>query len=509
MKKALSFCLALALVLAALPLGLFGISVMAAKSGDYTYTVSNGKATITDVSTSLSGELVIPDTLDGYPVTAIGYQAFYRCDKLTAVTIPNGVTEIGHQAFYYCRALTSISLPDSLTTIGKMAFYYCRNLASIDLPIGVTAVGERAFAYCDKLTAIQAAADSTVYSSQDGVLFSKDKTTLLAYPEGKTATTYAIPRGVVSLGKEAFYRSAFLQTLTIPESVTTIGAAAFADCTALLQVDLPGSVFTIGAEAFRGCVALANINALAGNRNFSSQDGVLFNKDGTALLQYPLGRGDAVYTVPSGVSAIGSAAFYGCNALTGVVLTDGVKNIGEKAFGSCLSLAEVTIPASVTEIGYEAFAACAALETVTLSTRLQVIGDAAFYGCNALTKVQYLGSKTERGGLAIGEENDPLTGAAWSYEVCINTVEHTYTDKWDADCDLCGSVREAQAHVPGDINDDGAVNNRDGMILTRYLNEWSVAVVPPALDVNGDGSVNNRDVMVLTRYLNEWDVTIH
>ena len=131
MKKLLSLFLAVLLIISIVPLGVFSIDVSAAKSGYYTYEVSNGEATITDVDESISGNVTIPSTFGGYPVTSIGNYAFYNCKSITNITIPDSVTSIGEWTFGYCESLTSITIPDSVTSIGEGAFEYCSNLKNI------------------------------------------------------------------------------------------------------------------------------------------------------------------------------------------------------------------------------------------------------------------------------------------------------------------------------------------------------------------------------------------
>ena len=152
LKKALSVLLSLALIFAIVPLS--AITASASISGYYTYTVSNDKATITDVSTSISGYVAIPSTLDGYPVTFIGEKAFYDCSNLTSITIPDSVTGIGEKAFYGCSNLTSITIPNSVRSIGSWAFFHCSSLTSITIPNSVTSISNGAFESCNSLTSI-------------------------------------------------------------------------------------------------------------------------------------------------------------------------------------------------------------------------------------------------------------------------------------------------------------------------------------------------------------------
>ncbi len=151
-KKSIALILALLMLITTLPLTASATTTYT--EGYYTYTVSDGKATIEDVNNSISGNITIPSTLGGYPVTTIGARAFYSCDSLKSITIPNSVTTIGNIAFSDCTSLTSITIPNSVTTIGGGAFYHCYSLTSITIPNSVTTIGRFAFCHCDSLTSI-------------------------------------------------------------------------------------------------------------------------------------------------------------------------------------------------------------------------------------------------------------------------------------------------------------------------------------------------------------------
>ena len=428
-------------MLTVVPLSLFNITADAATSGYYTYSVSDGEATITDVGTFNSGSVTIPSTLGGYTVTTIGDWAFFNCQSLTSVTIPNSVTSIGDNAFYYCKRLTSV-------TIGS----------------GVTSIGDIAFSDCTRLTSITVNSSNSYYSSQDGVLFNKNKTTLIQYPIGKTITSYTIPSTVTSIGMDAFKSCSSLTNVTIPNSVTSIGASAFNSCDSLTSVTIPNSVTTICGSAFEycdsltsvtipnsvttiyyyafySCDSLTSITVNSGNSYYSSQDGVLFNKNKTTLIQYPIGKTSTSYTIPNSVTTIDSYAFADCNSLTSVTIPNSVTSIGSEAFlgcgsltsvtigsgvtiidygafSDCDSLTSVTIPSSVTSIGKNAFYGCDSLTSVTIPSSVTSIGKNAFYGCNKLADVYYSGTESQKAQITIGVNNTPLTNATWHYNYC-------------------------------------------------------------------------------------------
>ena len=275
----------------------------------FAYCKSLTSVTIPDSVTSIGGyafavcksltSVTIPDS-----VTSTGECTFSDCVSLTSVAIPDSVTCIDNGAFYGCRSLTSVTIPDGVTSIGRSAFSWCTSLTSVTIPDSVTSIGSGAFSNCAALTGIWVTEGNSHYSSDaSGVLFSKDKTTLVQCP-------------------------GTLAACTIPDSVTSIVGYAFDGCTSLTSVTIPDSVTSIGGRAFDGCTSLTSV------------------------------------TIPDSVTSIGKGAFYDCTSLTSVTIPDSVTSIDEYAFYDCKSLTSVTIPDSVTSIGDWAFSGCKSLTNV-------------------------------------------------------------------------------------------------------------------------------------------------
>ncbi len=328
-----------------------------------TYTTDSETITITGHTGDI-GSLSIPSTIEGLPVTTIASGAFQNRRDLRSVTIPNSVTDIEDYAFWNCPGLTSMSIPNSVSNIGNSAF-----------------------AGCTGLTALSVDAENPSFSSVSGVLFNKARTELIQYPLSRAGASYTIPAGVTDIRNDAFSDCTGLGSVSIPNSVSTIENNAFAGCTGLTIVTIPDGVINIGNRAFTGCIGLTAIFVDAENPSFSSVDGVLFNKAQTELIQYPISRAAASYTIPAGVARIGNYAFSICKHLTRLTLANSVTSIGDYAFTRCTGLTSLALPNSVTNIGNGAFSDCTGLTSVALPDRVASIGDYAFNRCTSLTAI--------------------------------------------------------------------------------------------------------------------------
>ena len=391
--------------------------------GDFEYGVlDDGTVQITDCETGAE-KVVIPDTIDGKSVTSIGEFAFFDCTSLTSITIPNSVTEIGWYAFYGCSSLPSVTIPDSVTNIGWWAFKDCINLTSVTIPDSVTSIGDEAFIGCTSLAKIEVADKNTNYVSVNGVLYDKNTTTLICYPTGKKDKNFRIIDGVTNIGGGVFRDCINLTNVTIPDSVTSIGNCAFEDCVNLTNIVIPDSVTEIGYWAFSGCKSLTSItipdnvskidsgtfngcasltaiNIATGNQSYVSVDGVLYNKDKTAIICYPEGKKDNNYKILDSVTSIDQYTFSNCLNLLNITIPNSVTIINNEAFCNCSSLKNVTIPDSVTWIGTNAFSNCSSITSVTIPNSVTSTGDGIFKGCVSLTSVTIPNSLTSISGSA-------------------------------------------------------------------------------------------------------------
>jgi hypothetical protein len=323
------------------------LALSATAQAQFNYTTYNGAINIT-YYTGSGGNVKIPATIAGLPVTSIGDNAF-EYSALTSVTIPNSIISIGDAAFYGNTALTGVIIPDSVSSIGEYAFGNCSSLTTEIIPNSVTSIGDAAFDGCSSLTAIIMGTNNAAYGSVDGVLFDKAQTTLLEHPGG-LGGSYTIPNTVTNIGDFAFDYCYNLTSVTIPNGVTSIGNNAFSSCSSLTSVTIPNGVTSIGFAAFQQCNGLTN------------------------------------FTIPDSVTSIGDYAFDFCRSLTNVTIGSSVSRIGNDAFRNSSSLTSVTIPDSVTNIGNYAFQ-YSALTSVTIPNSVTSIGDDAFIGCSSLSAI--------------------------------------------------------------------------------------------------------------------------
>lgn len=317
-QRWLSLLLALIMLLAVTPGGV--LPVVAADTAVLSFTVADGAATVVGCSSGADGELVIPDTYEGYPVTAIEAYAFNYCISLDAVTIPASVTSVAPYAFPFCQSLVSI------TVAAGNPVYIAENNCLIEAATGLMVVGCR---------------------------------------------TSKIPvNGVVTaIGEGAFMGSLGPVTLDVPQGVTSIGKCAFANCSNLVTVNFPTSLTAIGESAFSGCGLLGSLSIPEGVTTIQP---FTFKQSGLQSIE-----------LPSTLKVIGDHAFYYCYRLNGITLPGNLKSMGAGAFEGA-NLVEVLIPTGLSALPSRAFAECTLLEAVDLQASLLTIGDGAFYGCDSL-----------------------------------------------------------------------------------------------------------------------------
>jgi hypothetical protein len=324
-------------------------------------------------------------------ITSIEEGAFSDCSSLTGITLPDGVASIGNGAFKGC-SLTSVSIPDSVTSIGEGAFVNCIGLTSITIPAGITSIALNTFSYCTSLTSITIPAGVTIIGQN-------------AFLGCSSLTSITLPDTVTTIRQSAFSGCSSLTSITLPDTLTSIGLDAFSGCRGLTSITIPAKVTSITYAAFSGCSGLTAINVAPANTEYSSEDGVLYNKAKSQLHTYPIGKGGAAFTIPGSVTSIGQNAFDSCNSFTSITIPANVETINPRAFQYCRNLASITIADCDVNISTEAFAGCAKLTSVTFAgDDVDILYDNAFLGGSSL-KTAYASG---------GAGTYTLSGATWS-----------------------------------------------------------------------------------------------
>lgn len=383
-------------------------------------------------------------------VTSIGEAAFNACRALASVTIPAGVTELPKNCFNNCIALTAINVPGNVRTVGQNAFGACTAATEITLAEGVETVGITAFS-SSQITSVNIPASLTSlspdafngsatfaaftvdpenpnYTAVSGVLYNKDRTTLLKCPGGKTGscliavgctaiadnafencmslTGAGIPGTVTSIGANAF-QSSGITAITVPESVTELGNGAFQSCQALVTAVINANIEALPNYLINGCPEL--ISVVLGPSIHAYGVGDFSYCTSLASVTIPEGITEipescfygcsalASFPLPATVTSLGQNAFSGCTALTGVTLPENLVSIGTSAFSDCSGITEITIPDSVTTIGGSAFARTG-ISTITLPAGVTRLEGNMFSGCQSLTEVILLGEINYVGG---------------------------------------------------------------------------------------------------------------
>ena len=366
--------------------------------GDFYYTVVDGEAAIT----AYVGEdvnVVIPETIGGYDVTALNDGAFYENETVQTVSMVS-VKTIGTGAFKKCTALTTIEMPN-VVTVGKEAFYYCIALR-LNIPAGVTSIGDRAIFGC---RSIDVDDENLYYTAFGGILYSKDKTVLIASSAGSwssislvssvtTIYDYAFSNytfkkvyvnNVTTIGYKSFAECNDITVMEMPK-VTDIAECAFYSCDSLETVSMP-SMTVIGKSVFEECRSLTNVDmpnvVTVGNSSFYNCRGLVsISMPSVTTLEF--GAFDSCTSLTDiympNVTTLGRWAFNNCQSLVSVDMPS-VTNIGGLAFGYCISLKTINVP-NLTTVGIRAFAG-STLEAINL-TNVTSIGKNAFDQCDSV-----------------------------------------------------------------------------------------------------------------------------
>ena len=361
-------------------------------------------------------------------ITEIGKASFNGANKITGVEIPDSVTLISDYAFQYCKSLTKIEIPGTVKKIGNwwgnvngQIFNGCSNLKEVILEEGIEEISGRAFDSCSKvkewklpkslkrigpcafrnisveefnipenvesiaatfisssnLSRINVDSNNKYFTSVDGILFDKDSTRLIKYPENRDGNSYEVPNTVKTIDANAFISCKNLQTIVIADSVEKIGDSAF-DGSKLKTINLGGGITNISNKPFYGAWNLTNINVITENDKYESENGILFNKGKTILIKYPpaIINGE-VYEIPNTVVEIGPQSFYR-SQIKNVIIPSSVKKIGSESFFACYNLEEVNLPEGLERIEWRALYGCHKIKTIVVPSSVTFIDGGAF-----------------------------------------------------------------------------------------------------------------------------------
>ena len=417
----------------------YNLSTIIVAEGNKNYKIVDGVLYSIDETSIIqyppqksSNTYEIPNT-----VTKISGSAFFS-SKLSSVTIPDSIKEIGDKAFMYSD-ITEIVLPDNLITIGEEAFALCGNLTKIEIPASVEVIGLNAFYCCTSMNEIIVSPENEIYTSIDGVLFSKDTKTLINYPKGKSGSEYTVPDSVTSLEAYSFFNCDSLERVFIPDSVTQIGDCAFYECSNLIEIPIPktiksigngvfencekltsiiipdtvtsieerafyccsemtsifipASVSSIGNNAFGNCDKLKEITVSDDNKYYTSKEGVLFDKSMSKLICYPEGKEGTSYTIPESVTSLEPYALQG-SSLNTIQLPNKLTLIREGALSYMSGISSINIPENVTDIEPNAFAFSGLTEIkVDENNKHYADKDGVLFDKNLSTLIYYPSSK--------------------------------------------------------------------------------------------------------------------
>ncbi len=392
-------------------------------------------------------ELNLPEGLEG-----IGTSCFKNCTGFREMVVPSSVKFIGEYAFNDCTALGSIVLSDNLERIEKNTFEDCVSLGTINIPSNVNYVAGMAFLGCSSIVNVTADENSTFFVSEQGILMTADRSTLVYYPSGKQNQRYTIPESVITVGEGAFVSCKGITDLVIPDTVLTVGEYALYDADSIHSVTLSKNISEIPQQFFSRCDSLRSV------------------------------------VIPESVTEIKRSAFSNCKNLNSVSLGKKIESIGQRAFFGC-NLNSITIPSSVKIIGDNALG----YTSSDSGNKLIPITGFAISGSRSSAAETYA-LKNGFPFIDVGSVVDNTTTTTIEPEVATTTT-------------TC-NMGEVSSVIPGDVDDDNVVSIADAVFVLRYYSmtgaglSVSFEALSPgctedralqAADANTDGQITLSD----------------
>ena len=394
---------------------------------------------------------------------------------------------IDNWAFENCVSLEHIIFPSTPdTAIYTEAFRGCTNLQEVNLPQNLNFLNPDSgcFMDCPNIQRFTISPENaSFYTDENGILFTKDMSTLITYPAKSPLTTYTVADTVSALGRGAFSCAASLESVTLPDIITEIGHYTFQNCTGMKSFTVPSTVTNIGSSVFEGCTSLTSI----------------YIPEGVQNIYYSTFKGCSSLTsihIPETVQNIYSSAFRDCTSLKNIDIPAAVDSIGSSVFQDCVSLTSIHIPESVRNIYSSAFQGCTSLTSIDIPAAVESIGFYAFYRCSSLSSVYFYGDLPAISYKSFGSTAPDLT--LYYIEGKSGWTTPTWTDSYGVSYNTAtftpGSV-DPDPSIPGDIDGNGVLNYFD--VSTLYAAYLSGEVDPATMDVNTDGVVDYFDVAKL------------
>ncbi len=333
----------------------------------------------------------------------------------------------------------------------------CRNVTSVTIPKTITRISLTSFTSRSGLENIIVSEDNPNFSSENGILFNKEKTEIIYYPRGKTDKSYTIPSTVDIIGRSSFEMSE-LESIIIPDSVSVIGLEAFGFCDELAALNIPK-----GVEKMSGPLAsysgIAEFTVASNNEFFRSIDGVIFSKDSKVLVSYPAGNKAEEYSIPEGTEVLGEYSLSRNINLKKVNIPESVLTIERNAFDRCECLLEIEIPYKVKKLK-DTFNGCGDLESVKLPLGIEEIGAGTFKNCDSLKTINFNGTKADWDMIAIASIDNTAMNNATIYFSDGTVMDGAGIVEADQAPKTTTNADGSQEFTPG-VEKKGALSNAD------------------------------------------------
>lgn len=316
-------------------------------------------------------------------ITYIGRSAFSSCENLKSIKLPKELKIIDERAFTNCKSIVNIEFPQELEKINFGAFESCHGLTELIIPNSVNYLGSRVFSSCLNLSKIKLSDNISALNSS-----------LFSYCGNLKQVE--LPKNLEGIYYEAFY-GCNLESIDIPEGTKEIGTWVFESCDNLKSVNLPSTISKIDCTAFDKCQSLKEINVSNSNSYYTSEDGILFNKDKTKIIRYPAGLENEEYVIPDSVKIVGENAFSYSKYLKNITSMSGVNKLCGYSFEYCENLNNIVLSDNLNTIEYYSFSGCKNLKKIILPSSLTIIGERAFQDCYNLKYIYCRASKASDG----------------------------------------------------------------------------------------------------------------